>query len=994
MKEILNQLCLVFFILISPCAYAENVSVGGLRYSLNGANAIVIGYEGTPTDVVIPETIESEGQTFQVTEIGENAFNGCQSIISLTSTSENLNYVRSSAFIMCDNLLRVNLARVDFIYYRAFYGCTSLHSFVAGNNLKHVGQIVFGNCTSLAHLELGDKLEWVDNLAFLNCTKLTYVVIPSSCTSIFDNVFSGCTRLQSIIYLGNQTSKCGSNATVYHPKDQVHWNSTSFDYQGKAPTATFTSDMPAGFEVTAYDMSALKKDVGSYTQNVPFTFANDDMSFNVDIPYTYTINPARLTAKVKDASRLYGDGNPEFTSTYTGFVNGEDASVVTSNGSYTTTATVKSDVGTYPIKQTGATVQNYVFDYEDGTLTVNKAPLTMTANDKTMTYGGKVPTLDAAYQGLKNNETVPAWTTEPTLTTTATPTSRVAQYPITISNAVAKNYDLTIHNGTLTVEKAALTAKVDNKSRLYGDANPQFTLTYTGLVNNETLPEWDQQPSFETAATTQSNVGSYPVSLKNAVAVNYDITPIEGTLTVNKAPLKVTPKDATRKYGEENPKFELLYEGLKNSENQPEWTQEPVIITNATTGSSVGEYAVTVKSAEARNYTIEKGSGKLTVIKAPVTIKLMDATRKYGTANPNFELSYTGLVNDETTPAWTTYPTITTTAGEKSDVGDYPITATGGELKNYDFDGITPGVLSVTPASLVVRAQDANRYYFEENPKLDYVCTGFAEGDGPSLFTVQPQLTTTATLQSAAGVYPIEVGGAEIKNYQLSYEKGQLTVDKRTLTVSTNDYTREYGEENPEFELHYKGFVNNEDEKVLVAKPKATTIADKNTDTGVYDITIGNGVAENYAFTYVNGKLTIEKAYQTLTWEQELTGIKLYDQVELTATASSGLEVQYTLEDNNVCSLVRIGKKQYLDCYGEGEAVLIAQQEGNNNYWQTPKMYKTVKIGGDSGIDTLTMQMDGTEQIFDANGRRIQKLKRGVNIIRMQDGKIKKIVVK
>ena len=75
-------------------------------------------------------------------------------------------------------------------------------------------------------------------------------------------------------------------------------------------------------------------------------------------------------------------------------------------------------------------------------------------------------------------------------------------------------------------------------------------------------------------------------------------------------------------------------------------------------------------------------------------------------------------------------------------------------------------------------------------------------------------------------------------------------------------------------------------------------------------------------------------------------------------------------------------------------SVLISQQEGNNNYWQTPKMYKTVKIGGDSGIDTLTMQMDGTEQIFDANGRRIQKLKRGVNIIRMQDGKIKKIVVK
>ena len=1047
--KLIKLLLMTFCLLLSMNALADE-TIGNLKYSFSGNNASVTGYnsENPPIDLVIPEKVEFNGLTFTVTSINAGALKNCNSLKSLVTTEKitsiggesfrgcaNLEtidvhgIIEYSAFHGCTNLKKVKITG-QIIRGSAFNGCSSLESVIL-NNTVDIYENAFYGCTQLKWIDFGKSLGRIGSGAFGNCSSLTYLVFPTTLYRICPenegqyNVgwfyvynawgvqspeimrgttseyplrytlssFTGCDYIQSVIYLGNYVSTFLSNVTVYQPKDQVHWSSTSFDYQGKAPTATFTSDMPAGFVPTA-DMSALKKDAGTYTQNVPFTFTNDNMSFDVDIPYTYTINPARLTAKVKDASRLYGDGNPEFTSTYTGFVNNEDASVVTSNGSYTTTATTKSDVGTYPIKQTGATAQNYVFDYEDGTLTVNKAPLTMTANDKTMTYGGKVPTLDATYQGLKNNETVPAWTTEPTLTTTATPTSRVAQYPITISNAVAKNYDLTIHNGTLTIEKAALTAKVDNKNRLYGDANPQFTLTYTGLVNNETVPEWDQQPSFETAATTQSNVGSYAVSLKNAVAMNYDITPVEGTLTVNKAPLKVTPKDATRKYGEENPKFELLYEGLKNSENQPEWTTDPVITTNATKGSSVGEYTIQVKSAEARNYTLEKGNGTLTVTKAPLTVKLLDATRKYGTANPNFEMSYTGLVNDETTPAWTTYPTITTTAGEKSDVGDYPITATGGELKNYAFDGITPGVLSVTPASLVVRAQSVSKAYFEENPQLSYICMGFVQGDGISSFIVKPQLSTTATLQSPVGVYPIEVDGGEIKNYQVSYVKGQLTVDKRTLTVSTNDYTREYGEENPEFELYYKGFVNNEDENVLVAKPKATTIADKNTDTGVYDITIGNGVAENYAFTYVNGKLTIEKAYQTLTWEQELTGIKLYDQVELTATASSGLEVQYTLQDNSVCSLVRIGKKQYLDCYGEGEAVLIAQQEGNNNYWQTPKVYKTVKIGGDSGIDTLTMQMDGTEQIFDANGRQIQKLQRGVNIIRRSNGRTQKVVVK
>lgn len=179
-----------------------------------------------------------------------------------------------------------------------------------------------------------------------------------------------------------------------------------------------------------------------------------------------------------------------------------------------------------------------------------------------------------------------------------------------------------------------------------------------------------------------------------------------------------------------------------------------------------------------------------------------------------------------------------------------------------------------------------------------------------------------------------------------------------------------------------------------MAKPKASTIADKNTDTGVYDITIGNGVAENYAFTYVGGKLTIEKAYQTLTWDQNLTGINLYDQVELTATASSGLEVQYTLEPNSVCSLVKIGHKQYLDCFAEGEAVLIAQQEGSNNYWQTTKMYKSVKIGGDSGIDAIQLELDPSARIYNAQGKLIPSLQHGLNIIKMGDGTIKKVMVK
>ena len=948
MKELIQKttIMLLFFLLGSMNLLAIEVTVGSLKYTLNGNNATVSGYvaESLPQDLVIPQEIEYNNMTFTINTIGERVFKGCNQLKTVTLPYTVTKILGSSytdrggSFSHCSNLEKVILSGIEYIEDYAFYGCTKLNCVDFGNRLKRINRGAFYGCSSLTYLVLPSSL--------------SYIMYGNGISDDHYYVFGECNLIQAVIWLGNESINLRlSNVNIYHPRDFVSFNNNGFAYSGNRPVPIITNNLPAGFVPTAYDMSTLEKDAGTYTQNVPFTFANNDMSFDVEIPYTYTINPVTLKAKVKDASRLYGDGNPEFTSTYMGFVNGEDASVLTSNGSYSTTATAKSDVGTYPIKQTGATAQNYVFEYEDGTLTVNKAPLTMTANDKTMTYGGAIPTFDAKYEGLKNNETQPVWLTAPSLSTTATSASKVGTYPITISNAEAKNYQLTLNNGTLTIGKAELTVKADNKSRTYGDANPEFTLTYTGLKNGETMPEWEKQPFVETTADIKSNVGTYPISVKDAVAVNYNITAEEGLLTVNKAALQITPKDATRKYGEDNPEFELLYVGLKNNESVPEWTTTPVFTTNATKTSSVGEYAVQVTSAEARNYTLEKKVGTLTITKAPLTVGVNNYSRKYGETNPTFELHYDGLVNNETTPQWITMPTITTEATSWSDVGEYEITGTGGVMKNYEAAEIASGILTITQASLTLKAKDASRLYFEDNPEFSFSCIGLVGNDDASVITTKPRITTNATKTSSVGVYAIEIMDAASKNYTIGYEKGQLTINKRQLTVSTNDYTRAYGEENPKFELIYTGFVNNEDESVLIAKPKATTKATQNTDVGVYDITISNGVAENYDFSYSGGKLTIEKAYQTLTWDQDFSDVNQYDQVELLATASSGLDVTYSIEGEQICSIVKIGSKQYLDCKSGGEVVVVAIQEGNKNYWQTTKIYKTIVIKSPSAIN-------------------------------------------
>lgn len=947
MKQI-RLLLNIIGLFISLNAFAIDKTIDGINYSLDMSSRTATVKGSSLANIVVPETIESDGVTYTVTAIG-NA---------------------------------------------AFYGSSTLKTAKLSNTIKSIGEYAFKG-SSLQKIDLGNGISQIQERAFMECTHLSYIVLPRTVTNLGVYPFLYCPQLTIICLRQSLSSQIPSSQTIY-PSSFFTFGNSTFDYNGQAPEITYTfNGIGFGFQPTATETIDMVATAGTNTAALSCTFANADMSFEVDIPFEYTINPITLTAKANDASRLYGDADPQFASTYTGFVNNEDASVITSHGTFTTTASANSDVGTYAIKQTGATAQNYVFQYEDGTLTVNKAPLTMTANDKTMKYGANVPTLDVTYTGLKNNETQPQWTTAPELSTTGSSTSNVGNYPITISNAEAKNYTLTINNGMLTIEKAPLTATAENKSRLYGDANPEFTLAYTGLKNGETVPEWVNTPTIETTATVQSAVGTYPISISNAVAVNYEVTPVEGTLTVNKAPLTITPKDVTRLYGEENPEFELLYIGLKNNENAPEWVTAPVFTTNASTASSVGEYTISVQSAEAKNYTLTKQNGTLTINKAPLTVSVQNCSRLYGKPNPNFELSYDGLRNNETAPAWTEMPTIETEATSESEVGEYAITATGGILKNYAIDGITPGVLTVTQAALVVKANNASRLYFEENPELTYTCEGLTSFDDVAeIFTTKPTLQTTATQQSNVGTYPIEIGGAVAKNYALSYENGLLTINKRQLTVSTENYTRAYGEENPEFVLSYAGFVNNEDENVLMTKPKATTEATADSDTGVYDITIANGVAENYDFEYVGGKLTIEKAYQTLTWNQDLSNVIQYSQVELTAEASSGLDITYTVEGADICSIVQVGNKQYLDCFGLGEAVIVAKQEGNNNYWETTKIYKTVVITSADGINMMMLESDYSVKIYDMSGNRIERLQRGINIIKMSDGTTRKVVIK
>ena len=277
-------------------------------------------------------------------------------------------------------------------------------------------------------------------------------------------------------------------------------------------------------------------------------------------------------------------------------------------------------------------------------------------------------------------------------------------------------------------------------------------------------------------------------------------------------------------------------------------------------------------------------------------------------------------------------------------MGEYSVRVLEAVPENYDLGEITPGKLHITPAPLLIRANDASRLYYSENPEYSYVCQGLLNGDSRNVLEPQPQFTSTATIESSVGEYDIVPSGASARNYTISYINGKLTITPRTLKVSVGDYEREYNQENPDFEVKYDGFAGSDTKAVLQSPAIAKTTASKTSDVGVYAITTEGGEAENYKFTYSSGRLTVNKAEQVIEWIQSLSNLCIGDQVELKATATSRLPVTYSVDNEEMAEIYSTGKKIYLDCKAVGQCYIKVFQEGNKNYYATPRQSKPITI--------------------------------------------------
>ena len=118
---------------------------------------------------------------------------------------------------------------------------------------------------------------------------------------------------------------------------------------------------------------------------------------------------------------------------------------------------------------------------------------------------------------------------------------------------------------------------------------------------------------------------------------------------------------------------------------------------SATAPTAAGSYTVAATLVNA-NYQ-GSATGTLVIAQAPLTITAKNAAKTYYAINPSFTASYSGFVPGESAASLTTAPSLGTTATTTSNVGNYPITASGAGDPNY-YISYVGGTLTINPITL------------------------------------------------------------------------------------------------------------------------------------------------------------------------------------------------------------------------------------------------------------------------------------------------------
>ena len=539
---------------------------------------------------------------------------------------------------------------------------------------------------------------------------------------------------------------------------------------------------------------------------------------------------------------------------------------------------------------------------------------------------------------------------------------------------------------SVTADADPATADVDGFGKAYAVADPTFTVRYVGFVNSETEGvlggtvtftfEGTGDTTYTSSTTPPTDVGTYSVTPGGLTSSNYDVSFAAGTYVIGKSDQTISfTAPSNVKYGDLVSLGASADSGLdvKYASSTPTVCSiaEPIIIiidsfapalitpvgppliisgTGDCTivASQPGDDNYNAAQSVSRTFTIGKAPLSVTADADPSTADDNHFARRYGAANPDFNVRYDGFVGREDATALSGTLAFDTTATTSSPVGAYAVTPKGLTSNNYDITFIA-GTLDVGKANQEIS--------FPTPTGVKYGDADFALGATASSGLAVTYASSTQTICTivagklhvvAAGNCTITASQAGGDNYNPAEDNPvTFAISKASQTITfTPPIGVKYGDAN-------SGLGATASSGLAVSYASSTTSVCTIVSGELHVVTAGDCTVTasqvgnvNYdAATDVTKTFTIGKASQTITFAP-LTG-KTYGDPDFTvsATASSGLAV--TFAASGKCEMVN---DTTVRLTGVGSCTITGSQAGDDNYKAADDVQRTFSVGTAEGV--------------------------------------------
>lgn len=629
---------------------------------------------------------------------------------------------------------------------------------------------------------------------------------------------------------------------------------------------------------------------------------------------TIIINKAKMTLVVCDKTIAYGE-SPEFTVRYgdsTEVPSGTSGIIVLVDGvKHEEDSIYSAGDHTLGLDLSDAVSDGYTFEVgENGTLSVSKLAITVTADNVSSVYGGELAEL--------------TFTTSPEATlrgTLACETEvKVGTYAISVGSLEEENpdYEITFVSGTYEITPATLTVKVTPQTKKYGELDPEIAYMVEGLANGDTVESIELQVSLTRIEGENAYIGTSTVGYATYEYINKGIS-----------------------HSSENYLATVKFEtsGLKITRALPETTDN--ITVNADPGTLLSEIAVpelefygaketTLKGtlAWANDETLDfKESENLTCkvvfspedpnydeCEADVTVKVnpIRITVSFSGSGTSYDgsvhkddvkYSFRGLRENDTEED---LGVIKTYDGDFIGAGTHTLKIAISN-KNYVLGGSTSYNFKIKKAELNISIEDIEAVEGSEF-RAEFYYEGFCAGDGEDDLKVKPSVD----LPSVAGTYKVTPYGAKDDNYDFVYLDATVKIYAPQISSS--------GEEDGEIGATFDGRFDSETvitvkdadtSRILTAfndaKSAYTTLEDKSAykyynikySVGDSEITPNGEIYLTFTLPEDAGN-TEELAFFTVSRSGELVYVRDVvidgDDVKINVTGASGVVIARTAE--------------------------------------------------------------------------------------------------